>query len=364
MDDILAQYNAFTKTLNLHVTNTKHKEMMAMKYPYPGAVTVKGDLLSEDVSIKRLDFEISIRNLIMDVGQVFSRILYLDRSIRITEENKILLNQAQEVARTKYKTGIGTYTNLIKVQVELSKLEDRLITLKSQKDTTRAKINMLLNRDPDAPFANGVSTVTDGDTLFSYTVRLPSKKTLSKTAVLNKQEVRRVSHEIRRMALMIEMVRSMSHPDFSIGSSYFEDRNAIRVGTDKDKGTFMPGGMNKTQFWFGREDSYLEELRLKRAGLINQMKDTVNRAVYGLEENWFSLDEAIREYGLFKDTLLPQAEQALTAVQKVYAAGELDFLNYLDAQRTWLDFSLAIERAAHQKRTHYLGFFKSMGRKP
>ena len=156
----------------------------------------------------------------------------------------------------------------------------------------------------------------------------------------------------------------MSHPDISTGASYFEDRNAIRVGTDRDGEPFMPTGMNRPKFWFGREDSYLEELRLKRAGMNESLRNMVNSTRFEVEESWFTLDEANREYELFKNTLLPQAEQVLTSAQKAYAAGKLDFLNYLDAQRIWLDFSLAIERAAHQKRSNYLAFFKSLGKKP
>ena len=48
---------------------------------------------------------------------------------------------------------------------------------------------------------------------------------------------------------------------------------------------------------------------------------------------------------MYRDGLVPKAEQSLNVSFAAYQAGETDFLNLLDAQRQLLDFQLALDRA-------------------
>ena len=59
----------------------------------------------------------------------------------------------------------------------------------------------------------------------------------------------------------------------------------------------------------------------------------------------FEHADALRKLRLYRDGLVPKAEQSLNASYAAYQAGELDFLNVIDAQRLLLDFQLQLERA-------------------
>ena len=59
----------------------------------------------------------------------------------------------------------------------------------------------------------------------------------------------------------------------------------------------------------------------------------------------FRHTDALRKTQLYRDGLVPKAEQALNASYTAFQAGETDFLNLLDAQRQWLDFQLSYQRA-------------------
>jgi outer membrane protein TolC len=58
----------------------------------------------------------------------------------------------------------------------------------------------------------------------------------------------------------------------------------------------------------------------------------------------FEYEDALRKTRLYRDGLLPKAEQALNAGYTAYQAGEMDFLYVLDAQRQLLEFQLQYER--------------------
>ena len=59
----------------------------------------------------------------------------------------------------------------------------------------------------------------------------------------------------------------------------------------------------------------------------------------------FELRDAGRKVTLYRDTLIPKGEQSLRATSAGFEAGQLEFLNVIDAQRVLLEFQLSYERA-------------------
>ena len=59
---------------------------------------------------------------------------------------------------------------------------------------------------------------------------------------------------------------------------------------------------------------------------------------------------------LYKTTLIPQSDQAFDAARSGYESGEVDFLNWLDAQRNLLQMRLAYYKSVtdYQKSVAYL----------
>jgi cobalt-zinc-cadmium efflux system outer membrane protein len=60
---------------------------------------------------------------------------------------------------------------------------------------------------------------------------------------------------------------------------------------------------------------------------------------------YYYFRDAERKINLFKDTLIPKANQSLNVVQKSYVSGGTEFLSLIDAERLLLEFELSYERA-------------------
>ena len=59
----------------------------------------------------------------------------------------------------------------------------------------------------------------------------------------------------------------------------------------------------------------------------------------------YNFHDAERKIDLYRDTLIPKADQALNVTQQAFETGKASFLDLIDAQRTLLEFRLAYERA-------------------
>ena len=150
LDNILPQYNAFTKQLDTKTGSPRHKEMFAMKFPFPDMLTLKGNVVTQDVQIIQKDAEIALRDLVTDVKLAYYEYLFVDVALSIMRENQELLKQVLQIVTAKFRAGIENYQSILKAQVELSRLSDSILTLEEKREMLIARINTLLNRSPDA----------------------------------------------------------------------------------------------------------------------------------------------------------------------------------------------------------------------
>ena len=356
LENVLRQYNAFTKQLDTKVGPLTHKEMMAMKFPFPGTLALKGQVITEDVRIAQKEFEIALRDLVTEIKLAYYDYIFVTEATRINEENQKLLQQMIAIAQAKFRVGQGKYSNVIMAQVELSKLANVIITLEQQRETIIARLNTLLNSSTDLPLGSPVPIEEE---------RVVSTLTeLYKLAVGNRQEIQKQKLAISKMALMVEMAKQMTYPDPTLGAGYFENRGIADLKRrQKTPMTFMTQRtLNpKNTAWFGHRNSYIYEMDVKIEVMEHRIEELESKIRFVVKKHHFGMETANRSIRLYRQTLLPQAQQALDAANTAYQAAQIDFLSFLDAQRTLLNLRIEEQRALRDYRQHLAQLEQAVG---
>ena len=356
LENVLRQYNAFTKQLDTQVGPMRHKEMMAMKFPFPGTLTLKGQIITEDVRIAEKEFEIVLRDLVTEIKLAYYDYLFSIQAIHINEENQKLLQQMIAIAQTKFRVGQGKYSNVIMAQVELSKLAEALITLEQKRETIIARLNTLLNTSADLPLGPPMPIEEDSVTL--------TLADLYKLAVEKRQEIQKQKLAISKMSLMVEMAKQMAYPDPTLGASYFENRAMADLKhTEKMPMTFSTRRtLNPANTaWFGHRNSYIHEMDVKIEAMEHKIEALESNLRFVVKKHHFGMETANRSIRLYRQTLLPQARQALDAANTAYQAAQIDFLSFLDAQRTLLKLKIEEQRALRDYRQHLAQLEQAVG---
>ncbi len=357
LDDILQQYNAFTKQLNTKIGSQKQKKMQSMSFPFPDTLALKGQVVSEDVEIAKRKEEITIRDVITEVKVAYFELVYLNDAVRINRENQELLEQILSVAQSKIRVDRANYNSVIMTQVELSKLVDAIITLEDKLETVTARINTLLNRPPQEALGT-VSTPVD------FEPAMPIDE-IYDLALNERQELNVHRSQISRMTLMVDLVKRMTYPDASAGLSYFEDRMRLSSGTDDISPT--PFATRKkadliSTPWYGQQDAYIREIELRINSISEKLTAFEDDIRFRIRQEYLGLETAKRSISLYRDTLLPQAYQAMESANTGYQNGKTDFLIFLDSQRTLLKFQLEEQRALRNHRQHLARLDQLVGR--
>jgi cobalt-zinc-cadmium efflux system outer membrane protein len=295
LDNILQQYQAFIKDLDTKAGPMRHKVSVSSKFPFPGTLTLKGDIVTKEVEIAREKYLVGLRDLITNIKNTYYELLYTNHAVQITDENLNLLKHLESVAYVKYKTGEAGYGDVVKVQTRISKMDDDLTTWKKYKDTVIAELDKYLNLPPQFPLGQ-LTEVELKDTSFSL-------EELIDLGLKSQQELKITQLKIDKTNLAIELAEKQFYPDFSLGFSYFEDEQGNLVGVGKKAESFSLKPVTKTDFWFGTKDAYIREARLAYQALIDELESQQDKLKFSVKDLLFQLDTARRDVLLYKESL-------------------------------------------------------------
>jgi len=337
LEDILNQFSSFIKDIDIKAVPMLHKMSVKKRFPYPGAMTLKGNIVEKEVQIAKEKYNIALRDTIVDIKKTFYEWVYVLEEIGITRGNLTLLKELESVASIHFRTGKNGFSDVIKAQIKISKMDNDLKTLREQEKVAKAKIAQHL----DLPLKTKFGKPSEIKKAF---ISLSTEE-LYKTALKNEQKLKLIQAKVEKSNLAIELAEKMSYPNLSLGYAYFENRKGNKVGAAKTEEPFNERPNIKTHLWFGKDDAYIREARLKYQSLLSKHESHKNMIRFNISEHYFHLDKAKREILLYEDSLLALAQKALDVAVAEYQTGKADFLGLLDAQTTLLEFQHDLQKA-------------------
>ena len=119
--------------------------------PYPGKLKLRGEIASKEADAASSDFEAVRRRVTADVKTAYYEYWFYDKALQTTLKDKDLLTKLSQIAEARYRVGKGIQQDVLRSQVEISLLLQRLTVLQQQRTTSQARLNTLLARSPEAP---------------------------------------------------------------------------------------------------------------------------------------------------------------------------------------------------------------------
>ncbi|MEF9427486.1 MAG: TolC family protein, partial [Candidatus Mariimomonas ferrooxydans] len=99
---------------------TQKQISIMQKLPFPGKLQLRGGIAEKELEKVKEEYIEKKNNIIMQVKVVYHNLLFINKAIDATEENRNLLREFVKIAETKYAVGKGIQQDVLKSQVELS----------------------------------------------------------------------------------------------------------------------------------------------------------------------------------------------------------------------------------------------------
>ena len=342
LDEILRQYTAFTEGLMTGVGPMKGKDPVSMKFPFPGVLALKGQIVDQEVKAARETLEAARRDAVTEARKTYWSLLFVRNAHKITGETVDLLDRLDAVATTRYEAGRTNFQDVVKVRIQRETLEEDLITLREEQRNIEQKIREILNLPPQIKLGYP-SSVRPGK-------KSVSLDTLYGMALEHRQELRKLRARVGKMERMIEMAETMILPPYTLNLSLYEDEAIEKVGSGAMEETFpisVPAsrgaGLPKLP-WYGTDDAYLFQTRKNLMALREDLKKAEVATNTMVRNNWFKLDQANRETKLYKKSIIELSRAALDVSIQGYESGEVSFADVIASHTLWLGTNLTLEK--------------------
>lgn len=305
------------------------------EFPWPGTLKRREAAAARGAVSAWREFESARLAVAERVTIAVHETAFLDAAIGITREKLDLLASLEQVIRARYRVGTGSHPELIRAQVELGELEDRLAALLASRPALVAELNAALNRPTD-------SEVGAIGRLPGRVVR-ESAAGLAGVARWANADLLALDERVEEQRRLEGVARLEGLPGFGAGVEYTILENEMGGGLDGDPVTLRVG--MTIPLWREKYDAAVREAMARRLAISHEREGQANRVSAEVSRAWFEHTDAHRRVGLYERTLIPKAEESLRASLVGFRAGDTSFLDLLDTERTLLEFAMSAERA-------------------
>jgi outer membrane protein, heavy metal efflux system len=267
----------------------------------------------------------------------FFRLANAYDQLEINRKNIDSLKQIADISRAKYEAGTQSAADVLVAETDESKLEEAQRDLERQLSDEQSRLNQLMNRDAFAALSvPGTASVQ---------MPLLSPTSLRPLVLTHRPEVKMAEAKIDVEKWKLQLARREWIPDPALIVKAERYNDAGQAVSEVDAGVSFPlPWVNFRKYSAGVREAD-ENLGAAEFGLDRLQKEALRL----LRDQLQKIETFHHHVELFRDKLVPQAQQAFEANRLAYESGKASFLDWITAQRVLRD----IEATARMHLTDY-----------
>jgi outer membrane protein TolC len=293
--------------------------------PFPGKLKVRGEIADREAEAAWWDYEAARRDLVANVKSAYYDYYFFTKAIEITQKDRDLLEKFASIADARYRVGKAIQQDVIKSQVEISRLQQKLTMLEQQRDTVVAKLNTLLYRDPDSPLLAPSPTQ---QSKLDY-----SLDQLFQTARQQDTGLQREQRMIERNQYAVDLAHKDYRPDFGVSYMY-QQRPDL---PDMHGFTFSA---NIPIFYKSKQREAVKEATAELSSSESSKRNREAQLYFAIKEQYLAAKSSEKLLKLYSQGVVPQSSLALESSMNSYEVGASDFLTILTNFNTVLDYEV------------------------
>jgi Outer membrane protein len=291
---------------------------LSQKIPFPGKLRLKGEIASKEAQRMEAELRATEIDIVAKAKKAYYDFWLVYRNLEVYRRDQELVAQFARITEQKYAVGQVSQPDVLRAQVELTRLINRVTTETLTLGKAQAWLNALLSRPPEAPL--GMPQHPPSPVL-AY-----SMAELEELSLRNRPELLAQVRALEKERLALALARKAYYPDFEVSVSRFvnfDGRDGFGIGVSVS----IPLAFKyKYDAAVGEATANLQAAQ-SELGLLRDL------ALFEVKQAFVETQTALEQLNLFLYTHIPQAEHALQASQIGYATGTLDFLSLIDSVR-------------------------------
>jgi outer membrane protein TolC len=290
---------------------------VSQKFPFPGKRGLSEEVAAKEADAGAADADEVANQIAKEVKTAFYDLSHVYRAIEVTQRNKSILEELAKITRTRYSLGQAIQEDVIRNQVEISKMMDDLIMLEQKKRALAAKLNYLLNRPRNSPVGRPAD-VDFNRVAFSI-------DNLQQQAVEDNPMLKALKQDISARGKNVELARRDYFPDFSLKFAYGQRDDRLDMYTGMVE-------MNLPIFFKSKQERKVAEAYADIRSAQAKYDGAQNEILYMIADMGSMTQRLERKIELYRTGIIPQARLQIDTAMSAYMVNKADFMTLLDSR--------------------------------
>ncbi|MBI4552211.1 MAG: TolC family protein [Candidatus Latescibacteria bacterium] len=294
--------------------------------PFPGKRGLRTQVAATDVQINEASATATEFDALSQLKVAYYDLYLIHQSLIIVDKNRELLMTFARTAEARYAVGTGIQQDVLKAQVEISRLIERRKRLEQRQQAVEARINSLLARPSTTPVGRPAEVT-----------RTPLQSTLDDLITMVDRQAPRVRTQdrmIERQQTGVALAKRDYYPDFDVSASWLTrgglpDMYQVRVGVE------LP------LYYRRKQRNMVAETQAMVAEAQAERDATKQMFLAEVRDQYAMAQTANEQADLYEQAIIPQATLSLESAVAGYEVGKVDFLTLLDNLMSLLEDELS-----------------------
>ncbi|PYT63752.1 MAG: TolC family protein [Acidobacteria bacterium] len=280
--------------------------------PYPGKLRLRGEIAKKDADVTQQKYESVRRSVLAELKMTYFQLGYLAKRQAILEGDGKLLQQIEQAAEARYRSGMENQHDVLQAQIERTKLLREITKDQLEAGKIQAEIKQLLNRtqsSPDIETAELSESLAGG----TYDELLAAAKT-------NNPEIASAQQMVEKQRLQVDLAKKDFYPDFNLQYMWQRtDPTQFRAYYMVTLGVRIPIYRGRRQ----RPELAQAEADQHRAR--SEYEAQTQQIAFQLRQRFLSAEKSEELLKIYREGLIPQARAELEAGMAAYQSNRQDF---------------------------------------
>lgn len=321
------QATHFVESIQTRTGPQEQALSLSQRLPWFGTLDARGSAAEARAAALAYAWEDEQRLLAREVARQFFAYGYLGKSLALNRENLALLETLQPIAEERVRGG-GPLEALVRLQVEITRLQDEIASREEERAAQSARIRALLAL-PMQP-----------DPVPWPTWEAPEPAEINGRALSHQLDERhpalqRLDQQLAAARSNQRLARLQSFPDMSVGLNYIriaDSGNLSAANAGQDAWSIVVS--LDIPLWFNANDAARQEARAETRALEAEQTDYRNRLRADLTSALTRHRDAQRRLALYGGELTELATQSAELTRSAYESGEVRMLELIDSERS------------------------------
>lgn len=274
------------------------------------------------------------RMILMQVRSVYLELVYWLRAEAVVNENRELFKKLVKITESQYASGIQRQQDVIRAELELDMLDDRLDAVRTKQQQTRARLIKLAGEE---------ANIKDVDIRFPILTDVAPEQE-HRSELENHPKLKVEDAKVANSQYGIELANQSYKPAWMFEVAYGFRDGTNPNGSERADFASVMLSFDIPLFTKDKQDRQVAASQLGYQASIDARKEVLRELQSEYEQTkaaWLRLKNRLQRYQV---VIVPQSKENASAALHAYQSRRGDFTSLMRAQITELETALKLTR--------------------